>query len=245
MPLRKRLLVHTDVLRDPSLLASQSPLHRPVHNPPGLVPARPRQARNPGHVTLLQGVNQPALAPQGKLRAGACPGRRDLPHPMLRTFNPHQPSMQVRLAVARVQVPPHPLLRVIVKRRLLPTLRTLPYRSGNLFHPHIDPVPGQVQLHFPHPPGMAQSQKRIVQFGILHLGPTSCWLSRGYRTCLSRPRNSIGRYENGVIGNSLQCSSLTPIPRQPLHLGGTHSKAGRTPITRPAGSRPSGERDCF
>src|SRR5574341_1070855 len=40
------------------------------------------------------------------------------------------------------------------------TLRTFPGRVGNLLHPHIDPVRGQVQLHFLHSPGMAQSQKR-------------------------------------------------------------------------------------
>ena len=152
MAFGKRLFIHAQVGRDAPLLPGPASGHGLLHRAPRFVPTGPRQSCRSRHVALSQGINQPAFHLQAELRSRTRPTGLNLTDPMLPALYPRQAGVQIRAALAGIQVPPLAFLGMVVHRRRLPTLRTTPPRSGRLLDPHVDPLGGDLQSHFSHHP---------------------------------------------------------------------------------------------
>src|SRR5215472_12379014 len=90
------------------------------------------------------------LAAEVRPRKG--PSGLDLTNPVLRALDSRQPCVQIGSALAGIQVPPLPLLRMVVHRGGLATLRTRPAGLGRLLDPHVHPFGRHIQVAPPAPP---------------------------------------------------------------------------------------------
>jgi len=106
---------------------------------------------------------------------------------MIRALRPRKSCMEKRLALAGVQMPPNPLLGVIINGCVPPTLRTAPLRSPGLLHPNINPAGCQVQFHLAYAPRIRQTQKFLIKFCVFH-STSGRSFSQEYYACWS---NSI------------------------------------------------------
>jgi hypothetical protein len=79
--------------------------------------------------------------------------------------------MQERLELTTVQMPPHPLLGMIMKRPLGSTLRTWPLQTLGMLDPDIHPLLFDIKLNLKHKPWIFNPQQMTVQLGIVHDSP--------------------------------------------------------------------------
>ena len=66
--------------------------------------------------------------------------------------HPWDARVQVGLELAAVEMPPRPLLGVIVQRQRLGTVGTHPRRVLRVLSPHVHALPVDVQVHTAHGP---------------------------------------------------------------------------------------------
>ena len=111
---------------------------------PGLVPTDPQQFAGPlGRLARPQRLNDEPLHEQREPAAFLRPGNRHLHHSMLRALDPRNPGVQMRLQLARVQVSPRPLRRMVVARQLSRTVRAIPPLPLRMLHVNVHAAPRQ------------------------------------------------------------------------------------------------------
>jgi hypothetical protein len=76
--------------------------------------------------------------------------------------------MEEGLELAAVQVPPDPLLGMIMERPFCPAFRTTPLDTLGMLNPDIDSLIFNIQLDFTYRPWTLESEQILVQAGIAH-----------------------------------------------------------------------------
>jgi hypothetical protein len=79
--------------------------------------------------------------------------------------------MQEGLELTTVQMPPHSLLGMIMKRPLGSTLRAWPLQTLGMLDPDIHPLLFDIELNLRHKPWISNPQQMTVQLGIAHDSP--------------------------------------------------------------------------
>jgi hypothetical protein len=90
--------------------------------------------------------------------------------------------MQKRLEQTTVQVPPNPLLGMIVQPALSSTLRAWPLQTLGVLDPDIHPLPFDIELNIRHKPWSLKPQQMTIQIDIAH--DSSPFGKRVYHTLL-------------------------------------------------------------
>ena len=130
VPLFKCLFIHAEDWNHLLLFPTQTPGHRPTHDPPDSVPVHPQQSAGPQDSgALLNYSNNKASKKQGKSGAGFRPGNLYLQDPLVRTFDPGNPSMKINAELAGVHMPPDPCFRMIPTVKNLATFRAFPVHA--------------------------------------------------------------------------------------------------------------------
>jgi len=183
VPLGDGLLVDADSSRETARLARAAASHGALHEVMGLVPADAEDLRRARDVGLEQYVDGEALEQQREPRTRLRPRHARLPHSVLGALHARDPRAKHRRELAAVEVPPRPLLGVVVDPKLLATLRTCELLPGLVLDEHIDALLLHREVHARHPPLLLDPQQMTVQLGVLH--PIS--LRGGPQACQSRP----------------------------------------------------------
>lgn len=171
MPLSRRLPVDPDLSHDLRRFAAPTALDRSLHDPPALVPADPQDLRGPRDVALTQHVDGQAFEEQRESRPQHRPRHRDLDPPVFAARHPWDARVQVGLELAAVQMPPRPLLGVIVQRQRLGAVRARPRRVLRVLGPEVYALPMDVQVHAAHGPRRLQAQQVLIERGVVHGRP--------------------------------------------------------------------------
>src|SRR5215831_17216323 len=241
------------------------------------------------------------LAAEVRPRKG--PSGLDLTNPVLRALDSRQPCVQIGSALAGIQVPPLPLLRMVVHRGGLATLRTRPAGLGRLLDPHVHPFGRHIQSHLPHHPARPQLQQSRVQLGVFHYCllslswtserpncTASLWAPAALNSAVAgaedRARQGCDLSADPGAGTDREGATLAPTAQirdqfwhqsdkswgsggkapscpdsphpvlcthlssknsnpQPLHIGVTHAKPGRTSNLNVRPSRGSGPAEPY
>ncbi len=146
------LVVGADASGYRQRLGRQSPGDRAVHQMPLLLPAQPQQPGRAEHVALLEHVDRQPLEQHGEPGMRLGPRQLDLAHPVLRASHPRRTGVQERQERARVQMPPRPLLGVVIDRQPALAVRAGEPGPARMDHPHVHPTVLDRQLYTSHPP---------------------------------------------------------------------------------------------
>jgi len=173
MPLGKRFLVNSKVLRNPTLLSAKPPVNSLVHDVPGLVPTGASKMIGSGYIAFLQRVNYSVLKEQGESAASLSPGGQNLPNPMLGTFNSGQSTMNVGPKLARIEMAPYPLFAVIIYAYFLLTLGAVPLDTRTALYPDIHSARSRIKLNFAYFPGITEPKQGFIKFRVSDWHPPS------------------------------------------------------------------------
>ena len=165
-----RLLVHPHPPQRERWLRRQAPGHRPLLDPPCLVPADPEELGGRRGVGLLHHLDAPALEEGSEPAVGLSPRDSDLELAVARALHAGDPGVKVGLEGATVQVAPGPLLGVVEEGERGATLRTGPFLLGRVGSPDIHPLLLRVHLDPFHGPRRDDAQPVAIEFGVLDPG---------------------------------------------------------------------------
>ncbi len=208
-----RRLVDPRARRHARAPASAAPRHRSGLDLPGFIPTDPQDPRGALDVSLPQDVDRQPLEQRREPRPRLGPRQPHLPDAVGRAVHPRRPRAQVRLELATVQMPPRPLLGVVVQRQVRRTLRTRPAPAVRVPRPHLDPLLLHLQLDAGHRPRRVQPQQLPVEFDVLH--GVSRSLPRACRAAMlgpsgthSKPGSAVISRHRGVQGGIFRISFL-------------------------------------
>jgi hypothetical protein len=167
-PLAKSLLVDAHLNRNLFGLACLSANHRSLHQVVSLVPAQAQSLRGAGDVRLLEHVDREPLKQEREPRTSLRPRHRHLAHAMGRAFHSRHTRVEQRRELARVQVTPDPLLRVVVKTRHRPAVRTRKRSVRSMLRPYVHLVLLHRKLNFRDRPRRLKPKDVPVQLRVSH-----------------------------------------------------------------------------
>src|SRR6516165_8192622 len=130
-----RLLVHAHQFGNSAWFGRLAPANSTLHEAPGFIPARAQDGRRPGDVGLFEHVDGQTLEQGGEPAMRLGPRQAHLADPVGGAVDPRGPGMQPGHEPAAVQVPPGPLLGVVVEAELRPALRARPGPSWGVAGP--------------------------------------------------------------------------------------------------------------
>ena len=175
---------------------------------------------------LAQPVDGQALEEQREPRSRRGPRHQDLHHALLATFHQGDPRVQVGLELAAVQMPPRPLLGVIVPRQRLGAVRARPPRVLRVLGPHDHARPCDVQMDAAHRPRRLQAPQVWIPLGVVHGGllmrPPSCPVRLPMRNP-DAPLKEAGQYEPASFSRS-SLQPATHLLAVPLQIDRVHNR---------------------
>jgi hypothetical protein len=145
---------------------------------------------------------------------GLSPRQAYLPHSVFGTDNPRGSRVQKRLELTTVQMPPNPLLGMIVQPALSSTLRAWPLQTLGVIDPDIHPLPFDIELNIRYKPGIFKPQQMTVQIDIAH--DSSPFGKRVYHALLptENPEGPLAKGgRGGICAGSFYSSMSNPSLR--------------------------------
>ena len=172
MALAEGLLLDADISDRLRHLAGLAAGDGARHDAPPFIPGDARDATRPDDRTaLLDQINDQPLHQQREATPRLRPGHRHLPHAVRRAVDARHPGVQERLELAGIEMPPHPLLRVVVTRQRLRALRARPPGGVAMLRPQVDPLFARVQRHAVDRPGRLDAENGFEELRVLHQQP--------------------------------------------------------------------------
>jgi hypothetical protein len=167
MALLKGGLVNSKSSRKAELPVREASFDGAAHDAVDLVPAQAHLARDSGHVRLPKPVDDQAPEHGGKLRALLGPGDTNLSHPMGWAIDPRNFGNQDGLELARAQVAPPALARVIPSA-VQAAFRTR--RLSTVLKEDLDLLAGLLKLDVDHRPRIVNVEDTRIEVSISHPG---------------------------------------------------------------------------
>jgi len=152
-----------------SLLASREPaLDGAGLDPLRLVPADPEQPRDRAVARLEEESDGEGLEEQGEARVGLRPRHPYLPHAVFGAVDARDRSVDEGEELATVEMPPGPLLGVVMKPAGLAALGTGPPLAALVGELDVDPLAADVEVDAVDGPRRLDPEEVAVELRVLH-----------------------------------------------------------------------------